>query len=256
MSENYGGGAHEGAPRDTKMRFSEWLDNFWYHYKWHTVAVLFIILVVVICTVQACQREEYDALVLYAGDHQISRTSQDGDVPEYQTLKSSLKNVIGDYDENGEVNIGLEALFWMSTDQIREFEENKQKGEELPYATISANNETLYNMMMSNDYFVWFISRELYEYYISMEDGDERFLPLSGLVDDGREVEYYVDGDGVVHENAIYLSSTEFSKLPAVDDLPEDTVIVYRQILVGASRRDRENHENAREIVEKIINYE
>ena len=30
-----------------KSGFTAWLDNFWYHYKWHTIAIAFVIAVVV-----------------------------------------------------------------------------------------------------------------------------------------------------------------------------------------------------------------
>ena len=53
-------------------KFSEWLDNYWYHYKWHTIAVLFAIFVVVICTFQMCRRTVTDIQIMYAGNEDIS----------------------------------------------------------------------------------------------------------------------------------------------------------------------------------------
>ncbi len=253
--EEYKSPAPEGG-EEQKSKFSVWLENYWYHYKWHTIAALFVLLVLVVCTVQLCQRESYDVLVLYAGNQDISRTSKDGDVSEYAALSSALKSVVDDFDGDGEKRVGLEALFWMSSDQIREFEATKDEGDELSYSVIASNYETLNNIMMSNEYFVWFISEALYEYYVGMEGGDERFLPLDSLVDEGREVNYYVDKDGTEHRNAIYLADTGYYSLPGISQLPEDTVIVLRRTVVGASKTVKEEHASATEVVKRIINFD
>jgi hypothetical protein len=45
--------------------FGEKLQNFWYHYKVHTLLTVFIAVVIAITTVQCANREEYDMSVLY-----------------------------------------------------------------------------------------------------------------------------------------------------------------------------------------------
>lgn len=252
--EKYKSTAPEGG-EEQRSKFSVWIENFWYHYKWHTVAVLFALLVLVVCTVQLCERESYDALVLYAGNKDISRTSQNGDVSEYSSLRTALKSVVDDFDGDGEKSVGLEALFWMSNEQIKEFQASKAPGDELSYSVISSNHETLNNIMMSNEYFVCFMSEDLYEYYIGTEDGDDRFMPLDSLADTDTELRYYTDDKGNVHKNAVYLSDTGFYSLPGVSDLPEDTVIVLRSMVVGASKSIKEEHEDATELVQRIINF-
>ena len=51
-----------------KSGWQAWLENFWYHYKWHTIASVFVLLVVTIITVQMCTRTTYDAYIVYAGN--------------------------------------------------------------------------------------------------------------------------------------------------------------------------------------------
>ena len=46
-----------------KQSFAKWLDNYWYHYKWHTIAVVFVIIVAIVCTVQLINRTVYDAVI-------------------------------------------------------------------------------------------------------------------------------------------------------------------------------------------------
>ena len=59
---------------DVKMSspFLSWLENFWYHYKWHTIAALFVLLVTVVMIVNCARREKYDVYILYAGDKAVS----------------------------------------------------------------------------------------------------------------------------------------------------------------------------------------
>ena len=38
----------------------KWLDNYWYHYKWHTIAAVFVLFLVGYTVVQNHQVEKYD----------------------------------------------------------------------------------------------------------------------------------------------------------------------------------------------------
>ena len=35
-----------------KMSFGEWAENVWYHYKWHILSAIFIVVVLAICITQ------------------------------------------------------------------------------------------------------------------------------------------------------------------------------------------------------------
>ena len=134
-----------------KSRFALWIENFFYHYKWYVIAAVFAIIVVTVCTVQLCQRESYDALILYAGSKQVGKTSTDGETAEYVTVNKAIKTEIEDYDGNGEVMLGLETFFWLSEEEIRELEANKKPTEEIPYGTIMANKDSIDSMLLYSD---------------------------------------------------------------------------------------------------------
>ena len=51
-----------------KSRFLLWLENYWYHYKWHTIVALFFAFTLLFCLVQCVKKEEADLLVVVAGD--------------------------------------------------------------------------------------------------------------------------------------------------------------------------------------------
>ena len=38
----------QGGELRVENRFTRWLDNYWYHYKWHTVIGVFVLIVVLI----------------------------------------------------------------------------------------------------------------------------------------------------------------------------------------------------------------
>ncbi|MBQ8688979.1 MAG: hypothetical protein IJ515_01280 [Clostridia bacterium] len=251
--ENYDSSAPE-MKEAKKSKFALWIENFFYHYKWYVIAAVFVIAVITVCTVQLCQRESYDALILYAGGKQIGKTGADGETAEYVTVNKAIKTEMKDYDGNGEIMLGLETFFWLSAEEIRELEATKLPTEEIPYGTIMTNKESIDSMLLYSDYFVWFISDDLYEEYYEADESRMRFVVIEGLVEDGSEVEFYVNKSGVTDKHAIRLASTELYELPGVKDLPEDTLIVLRKLGTGANKSTERAYENAQDIIRNIAN--
>ena len=93
------------------------LENFWYHYKWHTIAAIFALFVIIVCTVQCASNTKYDIQILYAGDHVFGRTSTDGSYPEYLKMSSTLADFADDYDKNGETNVTFLDLCAVNKDE-------------------------------------------------------------------------------------------------------------------------------------------
>ena len=50
----------------------KWLENYWYHYKWHTLIVAFFVIMLTVMGVQMCSREDNDIYIIYAGPELIS----------------------------------------------------------------------------------------------------------------------------------------------------------------------------------------
>jgi hypothetical protein len=243
--------------KEEKQSFSKWLDNFWYHYKWHTIAVIFVLIVAIVCTVQLVNREKYDAVIAYAGSKDVSKKAEGGDVAEIVTLQSSLKDVVYDVDKNGEISISLEALFWLSSEEIKALEaelaEKKENGEtieEINYSLLTSNYSTVDTLMLSGEYFLWFMSDDLYN-YVNGKSDVERFVDLSAMPEGDTAVEFY--GEDTC---AVYLKSTEFYKMPGICDLPEDTLVVVRRLGIGANKGTKRAYESALDFAKEIINYE
>jgi len=226
-----------------------WLDNFWYHYKWHSLIALFLVFTVTICTLQMCKKESYDAHILYAGGHAFSRESQDGDFPEYNKAKLSLERFTKDYDDNSKINISFRALFVPSEDEMANLEESQYQ--------LAYNDKTaLSNTMMSGDYFLCFFSPSVYESYKRVGDADDPsiFADLSYFVSDGIDVTYYDD-----EKTAIYLSSTPFYTLSGISGMPEDTLICLRNTTFSSHLNKKANDKafnKSKEILTKILAYQ
>ena len=233
-----------------KQSFSKWLDNFWYHYKWHTIAVIFVLVVAIVCTVQLVNRSDYDAVIAYAGSKNISKKAENGDVAEIVTIQSSLKDVVYDVDENGEISISVKTLFWLSAAEISALKAELKEGEEINDALLIENYTTVDDLMLSGEYFLWFMSDDLYN-YINGKSDVNRFVDLSAMPEGDTAVEFY--GEDTC---AVYLKSTEFYKMPGICDLPEDTLVVVRRLGVGNNKSTKRAYEAALDFAKEIINYE
>ena len=48
-------------------KIKKWLENYWYHYKWATIIVLFFVTVFAIGIYQMASKSDYDTQIVYAG---------------------------------------------------------------------------------------------------------------------------------------------------------------------------------------------
>ena len=91
----------EAKPSEVAIKprtFSEKFSNFWYHFKFQTILVLIICVLLSIVTVQCATREKFDFSVLYFTYTPTIDTQLDS-VEEY------FEKYATDIDGNGEVNI-------------------------------------------------------------------------------------------------------------------------------------------------------
>lgn len=252
------------GPSKQKLPFGKWIDNVWYHYKWHIIGVIFVLLVVVVCVTQCVgnAKDPIDIHILYAGSEQISKTtdSETGKVP-YVELESSIRNLIDDYDENGQRTLEFENYYWLSTEELNKLEADN---EALPvservdveyHASVSYESITQINSLLSyGDYFVWFISDDLYEHLLTTAGGQAHFIPLNSYVNDGTELTYYTDKNGSSDVCAVYLKDLEIYSLGTIGTLPEDTLVVLRAPTL-LERNDSETFDVSCEFIKKILNY-
>ena len=218
--------------------FSKKAENFWYHYKWHTIAAIFIVIVVTVCTMQMCSRTDYDVHVLYAGGKSFGKTA---DSNEYATINDALRIVSEDFDENGE-NSPLFQSFLFPTDK-----EDIAKYADLGMEALIENDKKSFVTAMtgSKEYYLCFLSPEIFAMYdIMLKSGDTPLIALNE----------YAHADQLTESGrGIKLAETDFYKLPGISNLPDDTIICIRTL--SPTLGDRENYEKSLVLLKNIMAY-
>lgn len=233
--------------------FSRRLDNFWYHYKWHTIAALFVIVVISVCVTQCATNTRYDIQVLYAGNHAFGRTSEDGGYSEYATMVSALRDFAEDYDENGDVAVSLLDLYLLTKDEIAEIEKNPETNAPASYQLLQENSTMLKNNLDMSEYYVCFLSERLFRQYSEGESNAGRFARIEGYTIEGGEYDY-------VSEYGIRMSSLDIKDLPGFDRLDaEDTVVCIRRVSAMSTmftKQESERHfENGERMLRALLSY-
>ena len=218
----------------------ERIQNFWYHYKWHSVVCVVLVLAILVCSLQFCGREKYDVHVLYAGSRNIGRTAKDGDVAEIATVISSLKRFASDFDESGDVNINFTNYFYLSASEAAGLDDVNE-------ALLANDKSSLSSVLEHSEYYLCFISVAVYEEYHKV-GSNELFVDLDEYKELYPELEYYSN-------SAIYLSSTDASRMPGLSNLPSDTLICIRRPSVLAQKTDEHimHFENAKKMLSEIL---
>ena len=215
--------------------------NFWYHYKWHSLLSIVVIIAILVCSLQFCSKESYDSYILYAGSKSISKTRTDGDVAEIETVITSLKRISEDFDGDGTNNENFLNLQYMNAEEIAAAEGNVND------ALLMSDQSTLASVLEHSEYYLCFISVSVYEDH-HLVGTNELFIDLSEHKANYPDLEYY-------NGCAIYLSSTGAYSLPGLSALPEDTLICIRRPSVLGAKTDEHSElfDQAKEMLTNIL---
>lgn len=246
-----------------KMSFGKWIENVWYHYKWHIIGIAFMLLVVIVCVTQCVGKssEPADLRIIYAGSYQVPKTTDENGKVPFKELSDTLQNLISDYDENGTKVLGFESYYWMSAEELDALAESNAALPMEDRIDVEYHASVVYqsivdinNLVQHSDYYVWLISDDLYNYMLRTSGGENRFLSLENYVENGKTVNYYKDKDGAVDTRAVYLKDLGISGMGNLSSLPEDTLVVLRAPSV-LDRNDMKGHDNSVNFIKKILNY-
>ena len=98
---------------DNKMTFVQKLENFWYHYKWHTIIGVFALCTLAVCISQCSSRREPDAMIMFAGNFKVAT----------ETGLQPVENVMsGDYNGDGEKRADIFQLVLVISGEDGEYE--------------------------------------------------------------------------------------------------------------------------------------
>ena len=194
-------------------KFLKWLDNYWYHYKVPTIIVLFISIVLLVCTLQMCATDDkQDITVLYSGPFLMMGS-------EHENVRNVLNYVMPE-DFNGDGRKYTELITYQvaSEQQIKDMEaETDENGNpkysiNRQYYTNEYSNYS--NMLITGEFALCFLDPWLYE---GLANSDR----LKTLTDIFGEIP-----DGAVGDFGVRLGDTAmYQYYDVLKILPEDTVI-------------------------------
>ena len=208
-------------------KFLKWLDNYWYHYKVPTIIVLFVVFVLLVCTLQMCSTDDkQDITVLYSGPFLMTGS-------EHENVRNVLNYVMPeDFNEDGRKYTELITYQVASEQQIKDMEaETDENGKpkysiNRQYYTNEYSNYS--NMLMTGEFALCFLDPWLYEALA----GSDRLKPLTEV--------FGALPDGAVGEYGVRLGDTAlYQYYDVLKVLPEDTVIcLLRPYVFGETSKE------------------
>jgi hypothetical protein len=220
-------------------KFLRWLDNYWYHYKWPTIITAFFLVVITVCTVQACTKEEYDMSVVYAG-RQLLRSD------ELEKVSSALEAVVPkDIDADGDVSIQINAYNILSKEQIQALRAEKNEDEEpteVNTSFFSTEHQTYSNYLQTGESFILLLDRWEYDNLASTG----ALVALSEVL--GSKPQNAISDYGIrLGDTALY-RNFEVMKV-----IPEDTVVCMMRLPEVYKRKKAKQYENEKQMFIAMI---
>ena len=245
----------DSASNEVKIQspFLKKVENFFYHYKWHTIIAGFFVFVLTLCIFQTCKRTSYDAYILYAGGKNLRAIEEGETESTYEILYKTMNSYVGDYNEDRERNLSFTDIYLPSDKEIKALE----KEGNVPYNLLRDNDELFRNNMLSGNYYICFISEYLLEEWTTGEVNP--FAPISLYLPEGK-IAQNEDDDGfrLASEYGVYLNSTAIGNKPGFSYLPEDTVICFRKYSKSATpgKRGKLVYDNSDKLFRAILKNE
>ena len=213
-------------------KFLTWFDNFWYHYKWHTIVAIFLIVVLSICIFQMCSKKESDIIITYAGPKDFFSNSQE-QININNSLSNEAKEQLG---ENASVNLNSYLIY--SKEQIQDIEketdENGKQKYKVNTSQITKNQSELETFSQLGESYIFFLDPYVYDHLKSQRD--TRFEKLTDV--------FGKTPLGAYDEYAVRLVDTDFYKNnPSLHALPSDTLVCLHSMLVmSTSKKEYSKH--------------
>lgn len=225
-------------------KFFKWFDNFWYHHKWKVIIIGFFIVVLLICTLQMCEREDMDIYIMYAGPDALNQQN-------IQDLKLQFSNVITDRNGDGYNKAEFIDLYILSPAQI---EEKKQEMLDAGEPVV-VNNEmfsTYYDQfeqhIWTGDTVICLLDPHLYATVYVEKDGVKLsgFMKLEDVLGEKPENAY--------DDYSIRLCDTDFGKYCNLD---EDILLCIRKkssaSFMADGKKTDEYHAYCVEVFKNIV---
>ena len=217
------------------------LDNFWYHYKWPTIAVIFFLIVGLVCALQTCSKESHDLVLIYSGRNSLSSA-------QAEEICRVLEGICPeDFDGDGEKNLALSTYHVLSKEQIQDMRDQKDANGDPVFVDSSfftSQYQTYSNYIMTGESSIAFLEPWLYEALAKAG----RLQKLASTVG---------SPEGAVGEYGVRLGDTQlYRDYGVIRLMPADTVVcLLSPLWKGGKSSNEEYYAREKEMFCAIVGY-
>ncbi len=221
----------------------KWLDNFWYHYKWHVLVGLFIVVFLVVAVGQMINKEKVDAYIMYAGPTSFMPS-------EVEEMQNAFKEIMPDLNGDGKKIVEFINILHMTDEDI---ENNRKQAEKdgVEYKPdldfIAEQKQKLKLQLAAGDAYILLLDPDAYseDYELGMYNTLEKL---------GIESEYAYD------DSSVKFRDTDYGKFyPIFEKLPKDTLLTFKVLnVMGKSKgkSEQKKFDNQLELMKKMLEFE
>ena len=213
---------------DEKPTGAKAVENFFYHYKWRLIGIIFTVALLTFMTIQTVTREKKDLYVLA-----ISTTGSSGIYAKTHDIEVALERYCPDFDGNGKVHVGVNFIDLSTEGGYSEYTDAQN---EKFSAELFSGDSQLY---LTDEGIITLINR----------------IAASGETEEAAAEE--ADGQIIQFFTGLQLNTTGFVDEARWKSCP-DTVGLYLrdtfENMMGNNEKTAEQRERARIVYENIIN--
>ena len=232
-------------------KFSRWFDNFWYHNKWKVIISAFIIVTIIVCSVQMFSRVESDVYIMYAGPYKFGQTDS-------MSFEAAFSHITEDRNGDGRANAELVDFYILSDEQINgELEKYGDAAGTMVvnYSQFASNREAFDQHIMAGDTVICLLDPHLYSsVYVLGDDGEKisGFMKLSDVLG--------YTPEGAYDEYSIRIGDTPLGKYFSVlSGMDRDTLLCIREMssfsFILGQKSTREYHEYCKGIFKNTFDF-
>lgn len=203
------------SPGDTAADSA--FSNFWYHYKWHTLIGLFVLVFLIIVISQMAGKKGYDAHVLYTGPAYLDKETCmeiTQAIEKAAAASAPFAENKADYNKDGILTLDFNKFIYVPEALAEEYKESNIYYNALDNVNARGDFD---NALMIGEYVILLMDRTLYE--DTVEVGVYRTWEETV----GYKPEKALDDCGIL------LTDLDIGLLNGFRQLPDDTVLCCRQ---------------------------